>query len=77
MRNALQEFKISTSSFAPEFGRTPGGQVSLVTRGGANNYQGNVFDYLRNTILLVYTIAHRVLSGTRRTDNLSAGGEFR
>src|SRR5262249_23974812 len=29
--DALQEFRIETSSFAPEFGRTPGGQVSLTT----------------------------------------------
>src|SRR5207244_6945749 len=49
--DALQEFKISTSSFAPEFGRTPGGQISLVTRGGTNAYHGDVFDYFRNTVL--------------------------
>src|SRR5260370_41553656 len=30
--DAMQEFRIQTSSFAPEFGRTPGAQVSLVTR---------------------------------------------
>src|SRR6267142_3484852 len=33
---ALQEFRIETSSFAPEFGHTPGGQVLLTTRGGTN-----------------------------------------
>ena len=30
--DALQEFRIVTSSFAPEFGRMPGGQVILTTR---------------------------------------------
>lgn len=30
--DALQEFKIQTSSYAPEFGRTPGAQVSINTR---------------------------------------------
>src|SRR5581483_6338959 len=30
--DAMQEFRIQTSSFAPEFGRTPGGQISIVTR---------------------------------------------
>src|SRR5262249_25726879 len=34
--DAMQEFRIQTSSFAPEFGRTPGGQVSIVTRSGTN-----------------------------------------
>jgi hypothetical protein len=46
----VQEFKIQTSTYAPEFGRTPGGQFSIVTRSGTNSYHGNVFDYLRNTV---------------------------
>jgi len=49
--DALEEFRIQTSSFAPEFGRTPGAQVSMVTRSGTNNYHGSVFDYFRNDVL--------------------------
>src|SRR5215213_8202718 len=30
--DALEEFKIQTSTFAPEFGRSPGGQVQILTR---------------------------------------------
>jgi outer membrane receptor protein involved in Fe transport len=46
--DALQEFRIQTSTFAPEFGRTPGAQVSLVTRSGTNSFHGTLFEYLRN-----------------------------
>ena len=49
--DALQEFRIETSSFAPEFGRTPGGQVMLTTRSGTNQFHGGVFDYFRNTAM--------------------------
>ncbi|MGB8011779.1 MAG: TonB-dependent receptor [Terriglobales bacterium] len=49
--DALQEFRISTSSFAPEFGRSPGGQIALSSRGGTNGFHGDLFDYLRNTVL--------------------------
>jgi carboxypeptidase family protein/TonB-dependent receptor-like protein len=49
--DAMQEFRVQTSSFAPEFGRTPGGQVSIVTRSGTNNFHGTAFDYFRNTVL--------------------------
>ncbi len=49
--DALQEFRIQTSTYAPEFGRTPGGQISIVTRSGANQFHGTVFDYLRNDAL--------------------------
>ena len=46
--DAVQEFSIQTSTYAPEFGRQPGAQVSLVTRSGTNDYHGSVFNYLRN-----------------------------
>ena len=49
--DALEEFKIQTSTFAPEFGRTPGAQVSMVTRSGTNDFHGAVFDYFRNDVL--------------------------
>src|SRR5580704_15275021 len=46
--DALQEFKIQTSTFAPEFGRSPGAQIGLVTRPGTNRYSGSLFEYFRN-----------------------------
>jgi hypothetical protein len=49
--DALQEFRILTSTYAPEFGRTPGGQISIVTRSGTNQLHGTAFDYLRNDVL--------------------------
>jgi hypothetical protein len=49
--DAMQEFRIQTSTFAPEFGRTPGGQISIVTRSGTNAFHGTAFDYLRNDVL--------------------------
>lgn len=47
----LQEFRIQTSSYAPEFGRTPGGQISIITRSGTNEFHGTVFNYFRNEAL--------------------------
>ena len=49
--DAMQEFRIQTSTYAPEFGRTPGGQISIVTRSGTAQFHGGVFDYLRNDTL--------------------------
>ncbi len=48
--DAMQEFRIQTSTYAPEFGRMPGAQVSIVTRSGTRAFHGSVFDYLRNDI---------------------------
>ena len=42
--DAMQEFRIQTSTFAPEFGRTPGAQISIVTRSGTNQFHGTAYD---------------------------------
>jgi hypothetical protein len=46
--DALQEFRVSSSSYSAEFGRTPGGQFSFTTRSGTSQLHGSAFDYLRN-----------------------------
>lgn len=46
--DSLQEFRIITSNFDAEFGRSPGGVVSAITRSGANQFHGLAYDYLRN-----------------------------
>jgi hypothetical protein len=48
--DAMQEYKIQTSSFDPEYGRTPGAQLSIVTRSGTNQFHGTAFEYIRNDI---------------------------
>ncbi len=49
--DALEEFHIQTSTYDPEFGRTPGAQVSIVTRSGGNEFRGAAFNYFRNEAL--------------------------
>lgn len=46
----MQEFRIQTSSYEAEFGRTPGAQISIVTKSGADKFHGTAFEYLRNDI---------------------------
>ena len=48
--DAMQEFQIQTSTYAAEYGRQPGGQISISTRSGTNAFHGSAFDYLRNEI---------------------------
>ncbi|HET6979414.1 MAG TPA: TonB-dependent receptor [Pyrinomonadaceae bacterium] len=49
--DALQEFRVETSSYAPELGRTPGAQVIIATRPGTNGFHGTLFEYFRNDVL--------------------------
>src|SRR5215469_9640853 len=45
---ALQEFKITTSTVPAEFGRTTGGVESFTTKGGTNRFHGTAYDIFRN-----------------------------
>jgi len=49
--DAMQEFRVQTSTYAPEFGRTPGGQIAILTRSGTNQFHGSAYDYFRNDAL--------------------------
>ena len=47
-QEAVQEFQVVTNSFAPEFGRSAGGVVNVVTKSGTNELHGNLFGFLRH-----------------------------
>ena len=48
--DALQEFRVQTSSYSAEYGRNPGGQFAFETKSGVNQWHGTAFDYLRNGV---------------------------
>ncbi|MBI3680927.1 MAG: TonB-dependent receptor [Acidobacteria bacterium] len=49
--DAIQEFKVNTSPYAPEFGRTGGGLISFAIKSGTNDFHGSVHEFLRNYVL--------------------------
>jgi hypothetical protein len=48
-QEALQEFRVSTSNYGAEAGRSSGPQVSMVTRSGTNRFDGSAYWFLRRT----------------------------
>ncbi len=45
--DAVEEFKVSTSGFDAEFGRSAGGVVSIQTKGGTNKWHGSAYEFFR------------------------------
>ncbi|MGA2214818.1 MAG: TonB-dependent receptor, partial [Bryobacteraceae bacterium] len=48
--DAIQEFKIQTSTYDATYGRNPGGNVNVVTKSGTNNWHGTGFEFVRNAV---------------------------
>ena len=46
--DTVQEMNITTSGAQPEYGRVPGAQVNIVTRGGTNEFHGTLFHFFGN-----------------------------
>jgi hypothetical protein len=46
--DSLQEFKLQTSTYSAEFGKSLGGVVSLQTKSGTNEFHGSAFEFYRN-----------------------------
>jgi hypothetical protein len=49
--NTLQEFKVDNSTYSAEHGQSSGAVVNIVTRSGANEFHGELFEFLRNDAL--------------------------
>ena len=46
--DGTQEFKVMSNSFGPQFGRSGGGVVNVVTKGGTDQLHGTVYEFFRN-----------------------------
>ena len=46
--DAIQEFKVVTSPYSAEYGRSPGAAVSVSTKSGTNSLHGTAYEYFRN-----------------------------
>jgi len=52
--DSVEEFRVTTTNANADEGRSSGGQVSMVTKSGTNQFHGSVYEYNRNT----FTVAN-------------------
>src|SRR6266567_453456 len=49
--DSVQEFKVQSSSYDAEFGRTSGGVINVITKSGTNDYHGLIYDFERHSFI--------------------------
>jgi Carboxypeptidase regulatory-like domain len=47
--DSVQEFRTTIAGQGADLGRSSGGQVAIVTKGGSNQFHGSAYEYNRNT----------------------------
>ena len=74
-QEAVEEFKVTNSSFKAEFGLATGGVVQTVTKSGTNRFRGTVFEYFRDKSLNSKGVFEKVKPEDQRNQfGGSAGG---
>jgi predicted heme/steroid binding protein len=48
--DSTQEIQILTADYAPEYGRSSGGQIRITSKSGSQTFHGAAYEYVRNTI---------------------------
>ena len=49
--DSIDEFRVLTNNFDPEYGNYNGGMVTVITKSGRDSFHGDVFEFVRNTAL--------------------------
>ncbi|HYM10868.1 MAG TPA: carboxypeptidase regulatory-like domain-containing protein [Bryobacterales bacterium] len=74
---AVEEFQTQVQAYSAEFGRNTGAQIQAITRGGTNDFHGEVYDYIRGNWTDPVSLPNKRqgLTATPRYDQNQAGGD--
>jgi hypothetical protein len=64
---SVEEFRVSTSNYGADQGRSSGAQVALVTKSGSNVFHGGIYEFNRNRL---GEANDYFIKGAEATDNL-------
>ena len=65
--DSIEEFRVLTNNFDPQYGNYNGGIINVVTKAGSERFHGNLFEFFRNTELDARNISRRSGPPSSRT----------
>jgi hypothetical protein len=75
--DSVQEFRVNTTPYSPEYGRTSAGVISFAMRSGTNSFHGTAHEFLRNSVLDANGFnANRALRPRQKLQRNQFGGTF-
>ena len=74
--DALAEFKVETNNYSAEFGRAAGAVINATIKSGTNQFHGEAWEFLRNTVLNAQGFFKPVGGGTLPFNQNQFGGAF-
>ncbi|HWE50300.1 MAG TPA: TonB-dependent receptor [Bryobacteraceae bacterium] len=63
--DTLEEFKVVTAPYDASNGRNAGAQVNVLTKGGSNNFHGNLYEFFRNDDLNANSFSNNQVGAPR------------
>ena len=70
----VQEFRVDSSNYPAEYGTGTGGQISVITKSGSNDFHGSLFEYMRNDAFDARNFFDRANKSSLRMNQF--GGSF-
>jgi hypothetical protein len=63
---AMQEFKVETSSVPAQYGQHSAGAINVITKSGTNEFHGSLFEFVRNKVFNARNAFARERDGLKR-----------
>jgi hypothetical protein len=75
--DAVAEFRVMSNAYDSQYGRQAGATINMSVKSGTNDYHGNLYEFLRNTILNANFFQTNLAAGQRPPTHFNLyGGTF-
>lgn len=72
--DTVQEFKMSTNTFSAQYAMSEGNVISVVTKGGTEQFHGDMYEFLRNYALDANLIFNKISNQPRPATRMNQFG---